>query len=80
MSLNFKTKTFSTVCAMLFLVFLCSCSTWRKLDKTERGALIGTGTGAAIGSFGGSGGALLGGAAGGVAGGLIGNELDEDDE
>ena len=60
---------------------LCSCSTWRKLDKTERGAVIGTGTGAVIGGSGGSvGGALIGGAAGGVAGGVIGHELEDDDD
>jgi hypothetical protein len=70
-------------------VFLCSgCSTWSKLDETERGAIIGTGAGAAIGGVkGGSTGVLIGGAAGGLAGGLIGQELekrpepkDEDDE
>lgn len=66
-------------------VFLCSgCSTWSKLDETERGAIIGTGAGAAIGGVrGGYTGVLIGGAAGG----LIGQELgkrsepkDEDDE
>lgn len=57
------------------------CSTWDKLDKTERGAVIGAGSGAAIGgASSGTTGAVLGGAAGGVAGGLIGNELEEDDE
>lgn len=65
----------------LMVLCLGACSTWGKLDRTERGAIIGTGTGAAIGGASGGGtGALVGGAAGGVAGGLIGNELDEDDD
>lgn len=65
----------------LFLVGLAGCSTWDKLDKTERGAVIGTGTGAVIGGAAGdTTGAVIGGAAGGVAGGLIGRELDKEDE
>lgn len=68
---------------------LCSgCSTWSKLNKTEQGAIVGTGAGAAIGgASGGSTGVIIGGAAGGLAGGLIGHELekrpeqkDEEDE
>jgi hypothetical protein len=56
------------------------CSTWDKLDKTERGAVIGTGSGAVLGgASNGPTGAVLGGAAGGVAGGLIGHEIDEDE-
>ena len=52
------------------------CSTWRKLDNTEKGAVIGGGTGAAVGSAvsPGIGGAVVGGALGAVGGGLIGNE------
>lgn len=67
----------------LLVVSLCcaGCSTWDKLDRTEKGAIIGTGTGAVIGGAAGdTTGALLGGAAGGVAGGVIGHELDENDE
>lgn len=56
------------------------CSTWDKLDNTERGAVIGTGSGAVLGgSTGSATGAVLGGAAGGIAGGLIGHEVDERD-
>lgn len=65
----------------LLIILLCSgCSTWRKLNNTEKGAIIGGGTGAAVGSAltGGAGGTVLGGAAGAVGGGLIGNEVDED--
>lgn len=61
------------------LLLLTNCSTWDKLDRTERGAVIGTGAGAVIGGATGSGtGALVGGAVGGVAGGVIGHETDED--
>ncbi len=67
-----------------FAFFLCAilmgCSTWKKLDRTERGALIGGGTGAIVGGAGGSsGGALVGGATGAVAGGLIGHATKHDD-
>jgi uncharacterized protein YcfJ len=56
------------------------CSTWDKLDNTERGAVIGTGSGAVLGgSTGSATGAVLGGAAGGIAGGLIGHEVDNHD-
>lgn len=60
------------------VVLWSGCSTWRKLDETERGAIIGTGAGAAIGgASGGSTGVIIGGAAGGLAGGLIGHELEK---
>ncbi len=60
---------------------LSACSTWRKLNDTERGAVIGGGSGAVIGNAvgGGVGGTLIGGAAGAAGGALIGNELDERD-
>jgi outer membrane lipoprotein SlyB len=58
-----------------------SCATWDKLDKTERGAVIGTGAGATIGAgVGGGTGAILGGIGGGVAGGVIGHETEEHDK
>lgn len=72
-------KIFSALCLTLAL---SSCSTWRKLNDTERGAVIGTGTGAAVGSAvsgGNVGGAVVGGAIGGVGGGLVGHEMDERD-
>jgi len=57
------------------LLSLGACSTWDKLDRTERGAVIGTGTGAVLGgAVGGGTGAILGGVGGGVAGGVIGHE------
>ena len=63
------------------LLTMSGCSTWRKLDNTEKGAVIGTGTGAAVGSAvaPGAAGTVVGGAIGGVGGGLIGHEMDQDE-
>ncbi len=75
-------KSYTIIFLILLLVFsLSACSTWRKLNNTEKGAVIGTGTGAAIGTSvsPGLGGAVIGGAAGGLGGGLIGNEIDRDE-
>lgn len=75
-------KSYTKIFLSVFLVFsLGACSTWRKLNNTEKGAVIGTGTGAAIGTSvsPGLGGAVIGGAAGGLGGGLIGNEIDRDE-
>jgi uncharacterized protein YceK len=57
---------------------LSGCSTWDKLDKTEKGALIGGGSGALIGGAAtrGTGGALIGGAAGAIGGGVIGHQME----
>jgi hypothetical protein len=72
----------STLAAAVALTVLCAltaCSTWDKLDRTERGAVIGTGGGAALGAaVGGTEGAVLGGVVGGVAGGVIGHKTDDD--
>ncbi len=65
--------------AVILTCILAGCSTWDKLDRTERGAIIGGGTGLAVGSaVGGTPGALIGGIGGGLGGGLIGNEMDDD--
>ena len=55
------------------------CATWDKLDRTEKGAVIGGGTGALVGSAvsPGVGGAVVGGAVGAVGGGVIGHETDD---
>lgn len=67
--------------ALIVIGSASGCSTWEKLDRTEKGAVIGAGTGAAIGGAAGDGtGALVGGAAGAVGGGLIGRELDRDED
>jgi len=65
----------------LALSCITGCSTWHKLNDTERGAVIGGGTGALVGGAAadGAGGALVGGAVGAVGGGLIGHEMDEHD-
>jgi len=59
---------------------LSSCSTWRKLNGTEQGAVIGGGTGAVLGNVvaPGVGGTVVGGALGAVGGGAIGHEVDKD--
>ena len=66
--------------APIVIMVLSGCSTWRKLNDTEKGAVIGGGTGAAVGNLvsPGIGGTVVGGAAGALGGGLIGNEMDED--
>lgn len=63
-------------CCMIFE----SCSTWRKLDDKERGAVIGGGSGAIIGNAvsPGVGGTVIGGGLGAVTGGVIGNEIKKD--
>jgi hypothetical protein len=63
---------------IVLLATLSGCSTWRKLNGTEKGAVIGGGSGAVIGDIvaPGVGGAVVGGALGAVGGGLIGHEED----
>ena len=74
-------ERYSKIILILFFTLLCSCTTWNKLDKTERGAVIGTGSGAVLGgAVGNTTGAVVGGVAGGVTGGLIGREMDKDDQ
>jgi uncharacterized protein YcfJ len=65
---------------IIIAIFYSSCSTWRKLDNTEKGSVIGAGSGALVGDIvaPGVGGTLVGGAIGAVGGGLIGNEIDKD--
>ena len=64
-------------CALLGLT---ACATWRKLNGTEQGAVVGTGTGAVIGTMvsPGVGGAVVGGILGGAGGGLVGHEIDRE--
>lgn len=58
---------------------LSACSTWNKLDRTEQGAVIGTGGGAVLGgAVGGTEGAVIGGVLGGVGGGVIGHNTGDD--
>lgn len=68
---------------ILAVVSCCfGCSTWNKLDNTEKGAIIGGASGAAVGNaVGGRGpaGTLIGGAAGAAGGALIGREVDKND-
>lgn len=67
-------------------LFLSSCSTWNNANKTERGAAIGVGGGAAAGAIigkiaGNTGlGAIIGAAVGGGAGAIIGKKMDKQAE
>lgn len=67
---------------IVLTIFISGCSTWHKLNDTERGAVIGGGSGALLGSAvsGDAGGTLVGGALGAVGGGLVGHEMDEHDD
>jgi hypothetical protein len=60
---------------------LAGCSTWNKLNDTEKGAVIGGGTGVAVGNAvsPGLGGTVVGGAAGAGVGALAGHEYHEND-
>jgi hypothetical protein len=65
--------------AVLMMCGLAGCATWDKLDRTEKGAIIGAGGGAVVGGVvGGTKGAVLGGVGGGVAGGVIGHNTDDE--
>lgn len=74
-------KRVTVILAASALFAASACSTWRKLDDTERGAVIGGGSGAVLGSAvsPGVGGTLIGGAAGAGAGALIGNAVEDHD-
>ena len=64
----------------ILLVSLSGCSTWDKFNKTEKGAVIGGGSGAVLGgAVGGTTGAVVGGAGGALAGGVIGHQVERDD-
>ena len=64
----------------LFILTTSACSTWDKFDRTEKGAVIGGGSGALIGNLvaPGVGGTVVGGALGAVGGGVVGHETDND--
>lgn len=69
--------------AAAFIVVAASgCSTWHKLNDTEKGAVIGGGSGAIIGNTvsPGVGGTVVGGAVGAATGGVIGHEVQRDRE
>jgi uncharacterized protein YcfJ len=76
-----KTVGFRTLAVVAIFPLLGACSTWDKLNDTERGAVIGGGTGAVVGSAvsDSAAGPLVGGAVGALGGGLIGNEVEDRD-
>lgn len=65
--------------SLLAVSLLGGCETWNSMGKTEKGAIIGAGSGALIGTAvsGDAKGALIGGAVGGVGGGVIGHQMEE---
>ena len=62
------------------LLSMAGCSTWDKFNSTEKGAIIGGGTGVAVGNVvaPGLGGTVVGGAAGAGIGALAGHEYGDD--
>jgi len=66
--------------ALIAITMLSGCSTWNKFNDTEKGAVIGGGSGAVVGNVisPGIGGTVVGGAVGALGGGLIGNEVEKD--
>jgi Glycine zipper len=70
------------ISSTLAFTALAGCSTWEKLNRTEKGAVIGGGAGAVVGNVisPGVGGTIVGGAVGAAGGGLIGNEQDKERE
>jgi osmotically inducible lipoprotein OsmB len=58
---------------------LAGCSTWNKLDESEKGAVIGAGVGGAAGAVV-SDGSPLGTAAGAAVGGVVGHEVGKRQE
>lgn len=62
------------------LCALSSCSSWNKFNNTEKGAVIGGGSGVVVGNLvsPGVGGTVVGGALGALGGGVIGNETDRE--
>lgn len=76
-------KTLATGCVLTGLL-ISSCSTVKRMNKTEKGAVIGTTGGAVAGGVIGKAagnnpalGAVIGAVVGGVAGGVIGNRMDK---
>ena len=75
-----KLNTEEILVWILIIVLLSGCSTWDKFDRTEKGAVIGGGTGVVVGNIvsPGVGGTVIGGALGAVGGGVIGHETDDE--
>jgi osmotically inducible lipoprotein OsmB len=71
---SFIAMTVFAVCASL-----AGCSTWNKLDESEKGAVIGAGVGGAAGAVV-SDGSPLGTAAGAAVGGVVGHEVGKRQE
>lgn len=73
------TRKLNKLLALLLFVCVISlsgCATWRKLDKTEKGGVVGAGSGILVGAaVGGPVGAVVGGAAGAFGGIVVGEQV-----
>jgi hypothetical protein len=71
-------KKIQLITIVLLLISFGGCKTWDGMGKTEKGAIIGAGSGALIGTAvtGDAKGAPIGGAVGGVGGGVIGHQME----
>jgi outer membrane protein OmpA-like peptidoglycan-associated protein len=81
-----RNKIFGISMAFIMLLFGNSCNSFKKLNKEQRGAIIGVGAGGALGAVIGSKSknpavyAIIGSAVGGVAGTFIGRYMDKQAE
>jgi len=77
-----KSITKAALYVLSTLIIICSCTACHTVNKTQKGAAIGAGTGGIIGAFIGKSagntalGAIIGGAVGGTAGAFIGRNMD----
>lgn len=84
--INIKKYTLFLLTSIIFVSGLFSCNSFKKLNKEQRGAIIGIGAGGALGAVIGSKSknpavyAIIGSAVGGVAGTFIGKYMDKQAE
>ncbi|HEU5283612.1 MAG TPA: glycine zipper 2TM domain-containing protein [Burkholderiales bacterium] len=72
-------KSFIAITVFAASAGLAGCSTWDKLDQSEKGAVIGAGVGGAAGAVVSDGNAL-GTAAGAAVGGVVGHQVGKNRE
>lgn len=72
-------NAFKAIVVASALGVAAGCSTWDRMDRSEKGAVIGAGAGA-LGGAAVSGGGALGTAAGAAIGGVVGHEVGKRQE
>lgn len=73
--MNGNLRRIQVLLMVVLSVMVSGCTHWRRLDRTEKGAVIGAGTGAVVGSaVAGPVGTVVGGVSGALAGGVLGSE------